>query len=342
MKTRLRPALALLVSAPFLVGAGFETSQPAGTASPTRSNSLQSLFDQPAPRAFLLPWLRDRRRESTPVSVYLSLEGRCAIQALRDAGPLAKKEQVALVNRQLALLAGKQKRVTDLVESLGGVVEANLVRTTNAVQVRVPWHLLDRGGTNTFGSNVWSSFPTYERALTTAVPFVGADRLWNASGVAATGKGVRVGIVDTGIDYLHADFGGLGDPQAYQDNDRTVIEPGTFPTAKVIGGWDFVGDDYNGENTVHPDPDPLDCAREQENYISGGHEYPCGRDHGRHGCQFGRHSVRRALRSEPESFLLRNLSGNGARSLALRAQGFRMRRRNDDGVASAGLVGRSE
>ena len=44
-----------------------------------------------------------------------------------------------------------------------------------------------------------------------------------------------------------------------------MIEPGTFPTAKVIGGFDFVGDDYNADSddaarTVpHPDPDPLDC-----------------------------------------------------------------------------------
>ena len=45
---------------------------------------------------------------------------------------------------------------------------------------------------------------------------------------------------------------------------RTVIEPGTFPTAKVIDGWDFVGDAYNPDNTdgteiPAPDPDPLDC-----------------------------------------------------------------------------------
>jgi subtilisin family serine protease len=43
-----------------------------------------------------------------------------------------------------------------------------------------------------------------------------------------------------------------------------VIEPGTFPTAKVVGGYDFVGDAYNGASTNTdtpvPDPDPLDCA----------------------------------------------------------------------------------
>ena len=44
-----------------------------------------------------------------------------------------------------------------------------------------------------------------------------------------------------------------------------MIEPGTFPTAKVTGGYDFVGDDYDPgsdtpANTIpQPDPDPLDC-----------------------------------------------------------------------------------
>ena len=67
------------------------------------------------------------------------------------------------------------------------------------------------------------------------------------------------------MDYTHADFGGPGTPDAFDANDSTVIEPGSFPTAKVVGGYDFVGDDYAAEaddpaNQIpHPDPDPLDC-----------------------------------------------------------------------------------
>ncbi len=44
-----------------------------------------------------------------------------------------------------------------------------------------------------------------------------------------------------------------------------MIEPGTFPTVKVAGGYDFVGNDYDASsddpalNTPEPDPDPLDC-----------------------------------------------------------------------------------
>ncbi|MBI1842531.1 MAG: S8 family serine peptidase [Verrucomicrobia bacterium] len=76
---------------------------------------------------------------------------------------------------------------------------------------------------------------------------------------------MRIGIIDSGIDYNHADFGGSGDVVDYDNNDPTFIEPGSFPTAKVVGGTDFVGDDYDssgivGSSIPFPDDDPLDPA----------------------------------------------------------------------------------
>ena len=75
---------------------------------------------------------------------------------------------------------------------------------------------------------------------------------------------MKVAVIDTGIDYTHADFGGPGTPAAYSGNNPNVIEPGTFPTAKVVDGWDFVGTDYDSgsadpaKRIPVPDPDPLD------------------------------------------------------------------------------------
>jgi subtilisin family serine protease len=103
----------------------------------------------------------------------------------------------------------------------------------------------------------------YEPQTAASVPFIGTPAVWSGT-PAADGTGIRIGIIDTGIDYTHADFGGSGVVSDYTSNDRTIIEPGTFPTAKVVGGWDFVGDNYNysdpSNNIPHPDPDPLDCA----------------------------------------------------------------------------------
>ncbi len=99
-------------------------------------------------------------------------------------------------------------------------------------------------------------------SLTTSVPFIGAPQVWSTFGVR--GQGMRVALVDTGIDYTHASFGGEGTVAAYEANDPTFIEPGSFPTDKVIGGYDFVGNNYDvldddpTNDIPRPDFDPLD------------------------------------------------------------------------------------
>jgi subtilisin family serine protease len=82
---------------------------------------------------------------------------------------------------------------------------------------------------------------------------------------------VRIAVIDTGIDYTHADFGGPGTIAAYdQANSRDTLpaDPTLFgPSApRVKGGIDLVGDDYNADaaagtpaSVPHPDPNPLDC-----------------------------------------------------------------------------------
>ncbi|MEV6243876.1 S8 family serine peptidase [Lentzea sp. NPDC051838] len=75
-----------------------------------------------------------------------------------------------------------------------------------------------------------------------AVRLTRTSDVWKSLG--RFGDGVRMGVIDTGIDYKHADFGG-----------------GTYPTAKVVGGHDFAGDKYTGSSGSLPEPDddPMDC-----------------------------------------------------------------------------------
>jgi subtilisin family serine protease len=102
------------------------------------------------------------------------------------------------------------------------------------------------------------ALPIHTIENSSSVPFIRAASAWAASSGNA-GDGVRIAVIDTGTDYLHANFGGPGTAAAYAANNRAILEPGTFPNAKVVGGTDFAGDAYTGANLPVPDPDPLDC-----------------------------------------------------------------------------------
>jgi len=107
-----------------------------------------------------------------------------------------------------------------------------------------------------------------------SVPLIGALQAWGSYG--KTGAGMRIAVIDTGVDYVHRNFGGSGSSADYlvalsaaanppspgSDNPGAFSIPGIYPSAKVVGGWDFAGDNYTGSGggaVPIPDPNPMDC-----------------------------------------------------------------------------------
>jgi minor extracellular serine protease Vpr len=95
-----------------------------------------------------------------------------------------------------------------------------------------------------------------------SVTFIGADKL-HKKGIS--GQKMRVGIIDTGIDYTHIMLGGPGTKAAY-DSVNPALPNSMFPNSKVVGGADFVGSDYSAgdakwdNNIPVRDENPIDEA----------------------------------------------------------------------------------
>ena len=175
-------------------------------------------------------------------------QGRLSAGAQRSAAASALRSQTAAIRA---------------AESAGGTVVFRYSKLVNAFSVEISSVEAAELARRSDVALV-EAVPAVVMHNESSVPFIGAKKVWNNLGVR--GQGIKVAVVDTGVDYTHADFGGPGTVEAYEANDPEVIEPGTFPTNKVIGGFDFVGANYSvidddpSNNIPVPDPDPLDDA----------------------------------------------------------------------------------
>ncbi len=165
---------------------------------------------------------------------------------------------------------GKLKKAQDSIRNSitgkGGRIHAQMQSAYNGIQASVPVAELDAVA-DLPGVVAVHPARTHELDHTVSVPFLGVPQVWQHTGY--TGESVKVAILDTGIDYTHATFGGPGTVEAFAQAAATSTQeadPALFGPAapRIKGGIDLVGDDYNASGTgdqliPRPDPNPLDC-----------------------------------------------------------------------------------
>jgi subtilisin family serine protease len=94
-----------------------------------------------------------------------------------------------------------------------------------------------------------------------------------------TGQGVALAVIDSGVDYTHASFQGPGTVAYYQSavagaGPTTIGDtPGVYPDGpRVKGGYDWLGETWNGSTglAVTPDPDPIDNKQAASDFAGHG------------------------------------------------------------------------
>src|SRR5439155_7653819 len=210
------------------------------------------------PRALLDPRLAGAKGQ-VDIVIQLADPSLAAIHA-KNAKKTGNWLSKAQQRSHLDMLNSKQDALTARVHSLGGAELARVAKALTAVVIRIDASQLLALAAH---PNIISIRPVmnYQLDLSETVPYVGAAAV-QAAGF--DGKGVRAAVLDSGVDYTHRNLGGPGTLAAYTaaygtdtTDPRNTTLDGLFPTAKVIGGYDFVGEGWPNTDLA-PDPDPID------------------------------------------------------------------------------------
>ncbi len=260
-------ALALVLSLTFVPSSGVKAQD---TTPPRQSKEvpqeIQDLFEGGMPiEEFLamnkgpIPFALQDYAETEVTVIVEMTQPSLAAKMVADK-KLPSTMSPLIQSQYVNTLKQAHKPVQDKVLAVQGQVLGEFTKSYNGLMVHVA--AKDLAAIRALpGVKAVHRAPEYTINMDVSVPLIGADYVQDDLGF--TGEGVTIAVIDTGIDYTHASFGGAGTAAAYAANDPDVIEADSFPTAKVIGGWDFAGTGYDasgdyGSPVPVPDPDPLD------------------------------------------------------------------------------------
>ncbi|HSB19748.1 MAG TPA: S8 family serine peptidase [Anaeromyxobacteraceae bacterium] len=233
-------AVGLGLAVPALAANLSELALPGGPAT-TAAKPISQMPGRTA-SAFVDPSLL---RAQGRVEVWVKLADRPLAEA-HGANARTRGGVLSLEQRRAYLqdLDRKQADLSSTAGRMGARELGRVSRAHNAVALRIDAsRILDLASLP--GVVAVRPVRNYELALSETVPYIGAAA---AQAAGKDGTGARVAVLDSGIDYTHRNLGGPGTAAAY--GDAVASFPNAyFPSAKVVGGFDFVGSQW-------PTPDP--------------------------------------------------------------------------------------
>ncbi|PFH47296.1 hypothetical protein AMATHDRAFT_198228 [Amanita thiersii Skay4041] len=203
----------------------------------------------------------DASTSVVPNRYFIELDGSTELLLKRDGGKRKPHEIVyeSLKKREIKFHVNREFHSEDLFVGAAVTIKdfRDVAAVANAPGVRAVWpvRIIERVKCMT----KQKTEPNVPLDVLSAHRMIGVDRV-HAEGF--TGKGVKIGIIDSGIDYKHPALGrGFGRKYRWLGN--------SSPKYKVIGGWDFVGNAFNGFNRPMPGPDPLDKCCGHGTHVAG-------------------------------------------------------------------------
>lgn len=177
----------------------------------------------------------------TPSSYYVVLKQK-SLSELKGSGEESLKAAAVTI-------ADMQQTVSNALLSLDrdAVVLTKTKNLAPGLVVKASEQALNKLSSNPAVAGI---YPVYDSkpAVADSAEYMNATQI--VSSGTATGQGITVAVLDTGIDYTHKSVGGVGTVEAYDAIDPAVAP--SWPQGKVLGGYDFINND----------PNPIDPADE--------------------------------------------------------------------------------
>ena len=149
-----------------------------------------------------------------PAVVMVQLAGKTVAEAQGEAGrPLTEAEQKQIVDQ----LSAQQDALKGQIQALGGTILNDFQYAYNGIKVRIARDKVSdlQKLTGVVGVH---AVARVERDNVNTAPLVNVPAVWGGS-PAFHGAGVKIAVIDTGIDYTHANFGGPGTVAAFNAAD---------------------------------------------------------------------------------------------------------------------------